>query len=406
MAIQWRDSQRFSLNPKDPGFYHNPYQSYREMHERNGPVYWEEYGLWCLVGFDVVNRCLRDKRFARLPPEGFEKKPYASHLHDFAATEKYSLLALEPPQHTRLRRLVNRAFVSRQVETMEPEITDLTHACIDSFEADGKAELLSQFATPIPVTVIARLLGIPESSTDKLLEWSHAMVKVYTMTQSHQDELDANQASVEFIAFLMEQIVILRRQPDDKLLSHLISLQSEADGPTDDEIVSVAILLLNAGHEATVHQIGNAVATLIRSPPENPQWWQDPTEAEKVVAECMRYDAPLHLFTRYAQQKVALSDDVVVEAGTEIALLLGAANHCPVAFESPQQFEPARTDANHVSLGAGIHFCVGASLAKLEMRIALCTLFERLHMLRMSEEPRYRDSFHFHGLDALHVTWG
>jgi len=406
MAIQWRDSQRFSLNPKDPGFYHNPYQFYREMHERNGPVYWEEYGLWCLVGFDVVNRCLRDKRFARLPPEGFEKKPYASHLHDFAATEKYSLLALEPPQHTRLRRLVNRAFVSRQVETMEREITDLTHACIDSFEADGKAELLSQFATPIPVTVIARLLGIPESSTDKLLEWSHAMVKVYTMTQSHQDELDANQASVEFIAFLMEQIVNLRRQPDDKLLSHLISLQSEADGPTDDEIVSVAILLLNAGHEATVHQIGNAVATLIRNAPENPQWWQDPTEAEKVVAECMRYDAPLHLFTRYAQQKVALSDDVVVEAGTEIALLLGAANHCPVAFESPQQFEPARTDANHVSLGAGIHFCVGAPLAKLEMRIALCTLFERLHMLRLSEEPRYRDSFHFHGLDALHVTWG
>ena len=163
---------------------------------------------------------------------------------------------------------------------------------------------------------------------------------------------------------------------------------------------------MNAGHEATVHQIGNAVATLIRSPPENPQWWQDPTEAEKVVAECMRYDAPLHLFTRYAQQKVALSDDVVVEAGTEIALLLGAANHCPVAFESPQQFEPARTDANHVSLGAGIHFCVGAPLAKLEMRIALCTLFERLHMLRLSEEPRYRDSFHFHGLDALHVTWG
>ncbi len=405
MKIQWRDSQRFSLDPKDPEFYRNPYSAYYEMHEHSGPVFWEEYGMWCLTGFEAVNRCLRDKRFARLPPAGYERKPYADHLIDFAAAEKFSLLALEPPQHTRLRRFVNRAFVSRQVEGMEQEITDLTHACIDSFEADGRAELLSQFATPIPVTVIARLLGIPETYTGKLLEWSHAMVKVFTMTQSHQDELDANKASAEFIEFLKQQIVDLREQPDGKLLSQLINLQSEEGGPTDDEIISVAILLLNAGHEATVHQIGNAVATLIRNPPENSRWWQDPESKDKVVAECMRYDAPLHLFTRYAQQEVALSDNVVVEAGAEIALLLGAANHCPVAFDSPQQFQPARPDANHVSLGAGIHFCVGAPLAKLEMRIALTALFQRLPALRLIEAPSYRDSFHFHGLDALHVAW-
>ena len=136
--------------------------------------------MWCLTSYADVNRCLRDKRFARLPPAGFERKSYGAHLKDFAATEKYSLLALEPPQHTRLRRLVNRAFVSRQVETMEQEISDLTHACIDKFESDNQAELLSQFATPIPVTVIASLLGVPESATDSLLDWSHAMVKVYT----------------------------------------------------------------------------------------------------------------------------------------------------------------------------------------------------------------------------------
>lgn len=406
MEIQWRDPQHFSLDPKDPGFYRNPNKAYREMHERGGPIFWEEYGMWCLVGFEAVNSCLRDKRFARLPPSGFERKPYAAHLCDFAASEKYSLLALEPPQHTRLRRFVNRAFVSRQIETMEQEITELAHACIDTFEADGCAELLSQFATPIPVTVIARLLGIPESFTGQLLDWSHAMVKVYTMTQSHQDELEANRASAEFIAFLQGQIANLRKHPDDKLLSHLINLQSENDGPTDDEIISVAILLLNAGHEATVHQIGNAVATLIRNPPVNHVWWQNRSEAEKIVAECMRHDAPLHLFTRYAQEKISLSDDVVVDAGTEIALLLGAANHCPAAFDSPQEFKPEREDGNHVSLGAGIHFCVGAPLAKLEMRIALSALFQRLQPLRLSEEPVYRDSFHFHGLESLSVSWG
>lgn len=405
MSINWQGARRFSLDPKDPEFYNNPYAAYREMHERGGPVYWQEYGMWCLTGFEEVNRCLRDKRYARLPPAGFERKSYATHLSDFAATEHYSLLALEPPQHTRLRRFVNRAFVSRQVETMEQEIITLAHTCIDNFEADGEAELLSQYATPIPVTVIARLLGVPESSTDKLLEWSHAMVKVYTMTQSHQDEVDANAASAEFIAFLKDQINKIRTKPDDKLLSHLISLQAEDNGPTDDEIISVAILLLNAGHEATVHQLGNAVVSILRHPPEHQHWWKDTALAEKVVAECMRYDAPLHLFTRYAQEDVELSPGVDVSAGTEIALLLGAANHCPHGFEAPEEFNQNRSDANHVSLGAGIHFCVGAPLARLELRIALCALFERLPSMRLATEPEYRNSFHFHGLESLNVEW-
>ncbi len=403
--MHWQSARHFSLDPKDPLFYENPYAAYREMQKRSGPVYWEEYGMWCLTGFDEVNRCLRDKRFARLPPSGFERKPYAAHLKEFAETERYSLLALEPPEHTRLRRLVNRAFVSRQVESMEAEIVNLAHACIDSFEGKGEAELLSQYATPIPVTVIARLLGIPESSTDNLLAWSHSMVKVYTMTQSHKDELEANNASIEFMEFLKEQIESRRRTPDDKLLSQLISLQSERDGPSDAEIISVVILLLNAGHEATVHQIGNAVASIIRHPPDNPQWWQNKKEAEKVVAECLRYDAPLHLFTRYAQEDVQLGTEVKITTGTEIALLLGAANHCPMGFDSADTFNVTRADANHVSLGAGTHFCIGAPLAKLELRIALSELFERLPTIELASEPRYRDSFHFHGLESLHVKW-
>jgi len=404
MLINWSKPGHFSLNPKDSTFFNNPYAAYREMHQQGGPVYWQEYGMWCLTNYADVNRCLRDKRFARLPPAGFERKPYGAHLKDFAATEKYSLLALEPPQHTRLRRLVNRAFVSRQVETMEQEISDLTDACIDKFESDNQAELLSQFATPIPVTVIARLLGVPESATDSLLDWSHAMVKVYTMTQSREDELNANKASVEFIEFLQHQIDAHRKQPDDKLLSHLIGLQSEADGPTDDEIISIVILLLNAGHEATVHQLGNAIVNIIRNPPENNRWWNDREQADKVVAECMRHDAPLHLFTRFAQEKVQLSDTVTVEAGDEIALLLGAANHCPLQFESPEKFDTTRS-GDHVSLGAGIHFCVGAPLARLELRVALSLLFKRLPGLKLTGDPQYRDSFHFHGLESLHVAW-
>ena len=172
---------------------------------------------------------------------------------------------------------------------MEQEISDLTHTCIDKFEADGSAELLSQFATPIPVTVIVRLLGVPESAVDKLLAWSHAMVKVYTLTQSYQDELDANEASIEFIQFLKDQIKKHKNHADDKLLSHLISLQSETDGPTDAEIISIVVLLLNAGHEATVHQLGNAILNLIKHPPSNTQWWNDRNTADSI---CLLYTSP------------------------------------------------------------------------------------------------------------------
>jgi len=164
------------------------------------------------------------------------------------------------------------------------------------------------------------------------------------------------------------------------------------------------ILLLNAGHEATVHQLGNAIVNIIRNPPENNRWWNDREQAYKVVAECMRHDAPLHLFTRFAQEKVQLSDTVTVEAGDEIALLLGAANHCPLQFESPEKFDTTRS-GDHVSLGAGIHFCVGAPLARLELRVALSLLFKRLPGLKLTSDPQYRDSFHFHGLESLHVAW-
>jgi len=405
VAVHWTGERQFNLDPRSPAFYNDPYTIYRQLHERGGPVFWEQYDMWCLTGFEQVNQCLRDKRFARLPPAGFERKPYASHLSSFAVAEKYSLLALEPPQHTRLRKLVNRAFVSRQVEAMSDEIKELTNNCIDNFAQDDNAELLSQFATPIPVIVIARLLGIPESDTTLLLDWSHAMVKVYTMTQSHEDEVAANHASEMFITYLHNQISIRRGNLRDDLLSQMIRQQQLNDGATDDEIVSVAILLLNAGHEATVHQLGNGIVNIIRHSPADPNWYNNPNTAAKVVTECLRHDAPLHLFTRFAQVPAQLSADVQIDTGTEIALLLGAANHCPMQFASPEVFDPERTNNQHVSLGAGLHFCVGAPLARLELQIALSSLFARLQNLRLIKPPVYRNSYHFHGLEALHVTW-
>jgi len=207
------------------------------------------------------------------------------------------------------------------------------------------------------------------------------------------------------MTYLHKQINYRRSNLGDDLLSHMIQQQKADDGASDEEIVSIAILLLNAGHEATVHQLGNSIVNVIRHPPKNKNWYDNPDITTNVVSECLRHDAPLHLFTRFAQVPLQLSADVHIEAGTEIALLLGAANHCPMQFSSPELFNPERESNQYVSLGAGIHFCVGAPLAKLELQIALSSLFSRLPNLRLTEPPTYRNSYHFHGLEALNVSW-
>lgn len=391
-----------SQSPKEADFYNEPYRFYAQLHAIGGPIFWQEYGFWCLSEFDAVNSALKDSRFARLPPKGTAAPEHPAHLSDFAEVERHSLLALEPPQHTRIRKSVNQAFMNRRVTQMADDIEQLANQLIDGFEAQGSADLLTAYATQLPVTVIARLLGVPENECDSLLAWSHAMVRVYTLTQTKEEELNANRASAEFRALLLSLIKQRRASPRDDLLSHLVQLTP--DPLTDDEIVSTAVLLLNAGHEATVHQIGNAVKTLLMLNWQT-DWIDDVQAGDRIIAEAMRFDAPLHLFTRYAQENVELHPGIVVEKGDQIALLLGAANRDPNRFAGAHEFNPDRDDAASVSFGAGLHFCIGATLAKLEMRIAINTLFKRLPNMKLATTPAYQNSFHFHGLESLEVAW-
>ncbi len=402
MAENVQTSHRINQDPKDPSFFQNPYALYERMHAIGGPVYWEDYGFWCLAGFDPVNDCLKDNRFARVAPPSVPAAPYPEHLSAFAEVEKYSLLALEPPSHTRIRRCVNHAFVNRQIANMQTGVEELAHSLIDEFEPLGQVELLKQYASVIPVTVIARLLGVPSTECNRLLAWSHAMVRVYTLTQTTEEEHKANTASEEFRTFLLELIEERRQQPRDDLLTHLVT--AENGELSNEEIISTTVLLLNAGHEATVHQIGNAVKTLLENHWQH-NWFESDKSTDRVVAETMRYDAPLHLFLRYAQEHVELENGVVIQEGEQVALLLGAANRDPKKFSNANTFNPDRSDGAHVSLGAGLHFCVGAQLAKMELRVALATLFNRLPSLKLAESPQYQNSYHFHGLDALHLQW-
>jgi cytochrome P450 len=401
---------RASADPRDPAFFQDPYRFYAEQHLAGGRFFWDQYGHWCIGGFADVSALLRDRRFGRqilhvatreelgMP----EPKP---HVAAFDLTEKYSLLSLEPPAHTRLRGLVNRAFVSRHVEQLRPRIERLANELIDGFVGNGEVELIRAFAAPIPAIVIAEMIGLPAEMAPQLLNWSNRMVAMYMFGVGEETEHDANRASLDFTEYLNGVIAERRARPGEDLLSHMISAEVEGQKLSQDEIVSTAILLLNAGHEATVHTTGNAVKTIIESGLDRRALFADEAQTAATVEECLRFDAPLHMFTRFALSDLDY-DGIRLRKGEVIGLLLGMANRDPVRFSGENRFDPFRRDGANVSFGAGIHFCIGAPLARIELQVALRTLFERLPGLRLAKAPKYNDVYHFHGLKRLDLAWG
>jgi cytochrome P450 len=396
------------LDPRDERFYQNPYEAYAGLlHGQGSTFFWEEFGHWCFGGYDDVSRLLRDRRFGRQSPAGIpDSRGVAadrSHLENFDAVEASSLLELEPPVHTRLRTLVNRAFVSRQVEKLRPRVEALANELIDAFPDGEAVDLLPAFASPLPITIISEMLGVPVTMGPRLLDWSHKMVAMYTHGRTREKEEIANRAAREFSDFLRGYAAERKKSPGDDLLSLLIAAQEAGQKLSEDELVSSTILLLNAGHEATVHQTGNAVRTILAQSDDPRRFFASAGETVATVEECLRFDAPLHLFTRYAYEDIEVTPGVTVKSGEQIGLLLGMANHDPRAFVEPGTFKPDRADQKNVSFGAGIHFCIGAPLARLELQVALKVLFDRLPSLALAEEPRFRDSWHFHGLEKLVV---
>lgn len=379
----------------DPAFVQDPYPLYDRARALGPVLHWDDMGMLAAFDFATVSALLRDRRLGRAP---LTARPTPDHLAPFRALEADSLLELEPPRHTRLRGLILRAFTSRRVAQLQPDIEEITADVLRALPRDAPFDLIPSFCQPIPVRIIARLLGVPESLAPQLLDWSRDMVAMYQTGVTRDIEQSAGAAAAAFTDFMRGYIAQRRTAPADDLITHLIAAEEEGQRLSTDEMISTCILLLNAGHEATVHSLGNAVRVLIEH-----DLRPSADTAAQLTEELLRFDAPLHVFTRFAYEKIQLSGGQTLQRGDEIALVLGAANRDPAAFPDPHRFDPTRKPGPHTSFGGGLHFCVGAPLARAELITALPLLWSAMPDLQLCERPQFANSYHFHKHDQLMV---
>lgn len=380
-------------SPLAPDFVQDPYPFYDRVRAAGDIVFWQDYDLPVSATAAVVSAAFRDRRLGReAPPEFAPQIP--DHLAPFYAVEAHSMLELEAPRHSRLRRLVLRAFTTNRIAGLAPEIATLAEQLIDRLPQGG--DLIEHFAKPIPVIIIARLLGVPEDRADDLLRWSNAMVGMYQARRTRAMEDAAVAATEAFVAFIDSYADEKRKRPGNDLITELLAAEDAGDKLSREELITTCILLLNAGHEATVHTIGNGVRTLLKTGTR--------TITPETVEELLRFDPPLHMFTRWVYEDLTLGGHDF-HRGDRIGLLLGGANRDPAVWSDPGRFLPERPVQTNFSFGAGAHFCIGAPLARLELMSALPILFARLPGIRLAAEPLYADLYHFHGLERLEIAF-
>ncbi|MFC4500862.1 MULTISPECIES: cytochrome P450 [Streptomyces] len=399
------DDLRF--DPWDPTFVADPYPAYAELRERGRVIYYEPTDQWLVPRHADVSALLRERRLGRTYQHRFSHEdfgrtaPPAEH-EPFHTLNDHGMLDLEPPDHTRIRRLVSKAFTPRTVEGLKPYVRGLAERLVDGLVEAGGGDLLTDVAEPLPVAVIAEMLGIPEADRAPLRPWSADICGMYELHPSPETAARAVRASVEFSEYLRELIAARRKEPGEDLMSGLIAAHDEGDRLTEQELISTAVLLLNAGHEATVNATVNGWWALFRNPEQLAALRADHSLVPSAVEELMRYDTPLQLFERWVLDEIEV-DGTVIPRGAEIALLFGAANHDPAVFDQPGRLDLGRADNPHISFSAGIHYCIGAPLARIELAASMTALLERAPTLSLAREPQRKPNFVIRGLEGLQV---
>ncbi|MCD9875157.1 cytochrome P450 [Streptomyces guryensis] len=396
-----------AFDPWDPAFLADPCPAYAALRATGRVHFYEPTNQWLVPHHADVSALLRDRRLGRTYQHRFSHEdfgrtaPPAEH-EPFRTLNDHGMLDLEPPDHTRIRRLVSKAFTPRTVERLGPYVSNLAGELVDRLVEKGGGDLLGDVAEPLPVAVIAEMLGIPEADRAPLRPWSADICGMYELNPSEGTARKAVQASVEFSDYLRELIVERRKEPGDDLISGLIAAHDEGDRLTEQEMISTAVLLLNAGHEATVNATVNGWYALFRNPEQLAALRADRSLVPTAVEELMRYDTPLQLFERWVLDEIEI-DGTVIPRGAEIAMLFGSANHDPEVFQTPGKLDLTRTDNPHISFSAGIHYCIGAPLARIELAASMTALLERAPTLHLAAEPERKPNFVIRGLEGLQV---
>lgn len=398
-----------ALDFYDPAFIADPYPALGRLREA-APVFRNpRTGHWMLTRFAEVHETLRDRRLGRVyhhlytPAELGQPEPdprwAAFHQH-----ERWSLLSLEPPDHTRIRRLVSKVFTPRSVAALEPAVAGLSRELLDRCREMGAFDLLADYAQPFSAGVICSVLGLPRADARRLLDWSHAIVKMYELTAPDEMRARADRAAGELVDYTKALIEAKRRDPDGSLISDLVEVVDGGDRLSDDEIVSTAAVLFEAGHEAAVNTLGNGMRALLA---HRDQWRRliDGEVASAVaVEELLRYDSPLQMFDRWVLEPGVEIAGQAMAVGDRVAMLFGSAQRDPRRFDDPDRFDVGRDDPAHIGFGGGIHYCVGAPLARLELAVALADLVRRFPEVELAAEPVHHPAFVIRGLTELRLT--
>ncbi|MEU4624583.1 cytochrome P450 [Actinoplanes sp. NPDC023801] len=380
----------------DPAFVADPYPGLAGLRESTPLSFHAPSGRWLAASHAAADAVLRDRRLGRF----WRDEEPADMFEPFNLLHRNQMMENEPPVHTRLRSLVAKAFARGHVDRLRAAVAAEASRLLTV--AGDEFDLLAELAEPLAVTVIAELLGVPAADRHRLRPWSAAMVRMYEMDRTPEVEAEALAACREFAGYLGELAASRAAKPRDDLISHLVTVRENSDRLSGDELVASAILLLNAGHEASVNGLGNGVVALLRHPDEVLRLRADRALLPAAVEEMLRFDSPSQLFVRTAAADVEVAG-VTVPAGAEVAALLGAANRDPAVFAEPDRFDAGRVPNPHLSFGAGLHFCLGAPLARIELRAALAALLEHAPRLELAADPVRSPGFVLRGYASVRL---
>ncbi len=393
------------FNPFDPAFRANPYPFYDTLREQ-APAYWTPFNTLVLSRYDDIANTLRSNDFSRDIEKNADPaiSPLQAPRRERPSGSK-SILNLDPPDHTRLRRLVSQAFTTSAIEKLRPRIQQLVDDVLDRAQDRGSMEVIDELAFPVPFQVISEMLVMPTERAAELRVWSQHITASLEPT-ANDDDLDRAEAAIDqMIPYLVAIIDERRQHLGDDILSALIQAEEGGDRMSEQELISFVLLLYIAGHETTVNLIGNGTLALLRNPDQMAMWRDNPGIANAAIDELLRYDGPVQLTVRVPIVPVDYGD-VHVEPGTVVMAVLGAANHDPAVFDDPHALRLDRANSHrHLAFAGGIHYCLGSSLAKLEAQIAIGTLIRRFQTLAIDGEPGWRDRLTIRGVDRLCVSF-